>query len=269
MKTMRESTMGRATLRLVQTAEGYAGIVIANGAATPPIRGDDADDVWRQLCDEAAKSDPSFFGYDGARKRFLRIFHEGFAAPAYDRQERGYKIAAKEKLDTVAPLAQALSGSGLGEAVLGIFRATNLLSPFEKVRLQEALRSQSADAFIQGAARFAQGEKKRGLVEMAQALKPHGVAKWTAVTYLPFLWSPDTQMFLKPAVTNNFASRVGHRFAHDYTPELQIGVYESLLDLTAETEREISELAPRDRIDVQSFIWVVGEYAVENEKGVE
>jgi hypothetical protein len=67
-------------------------------------------------------------------------------------------------------------------------------------------------------------------------------------------------MFLKPEVTKDFAARVGHRFASDYEAGLEIDVYESLLDLASETEGELTELGPRDRIDVQSFIWVVGSY---------
>ncbi len=269
MKTLRETTLGQATVRLVETKDGYAGIVIPAKGQTSTIHGDDADDVWRRLCDEAAKSNPSFFGYDGARARFLRIFHDGLAAPGYVRQERGYKIAAKDKLDSTAPLDEALNSKGLGEAVLAVFRATNLLSPFEKTRLQEALRGPRADAFIRGAAQFTKGDIKGGLIEMERALKPDDVAKWTAVTYLPFLWAPETQMFLKPEVTTSFASRVGHRFAHDYEARLTPRVYESLLDLTAETEAEIAALKPQDRIDVQSFIWVVGKYTVEDEAGVE
>jgi hypothetical protein len=33
-----------------------------------------------------------------------------------------------------------------------------------------------------------------------------------------------------------------------------------LLDLVEQAERELSDLKPRDGIDVQSFIWVVGSY---------
>jgi hypothetical protein len=64
-------------------------------------------------------------------------------------------------------------------------------------------------------------------------------------------------MFLKPEVTKDFAERVGHRFASDYEPRLDIGVYKSLLDLLQETEGQLIELQPRDRVDVQSFIWVL------------
>lgn len=67
-------------------------------------------------------------------------------------------------------------------------------------------------------------------------------------------------MFLKPEATTDFASRVGHRFANEYGPQLDISVYESLLDLAGKTSAELVDLNPRDRIDVQSFIWVVGNY---------
>ncbi len=62
---------------------------------------------------------------------------------------------------------------------------------------------------------------------------------------------------------------VGHSFFHHYTPQLEFGVYESLLDLADRTTRELSDLAlPRslDRIDIQSFIWVVENYPADPEQ---
>ena len=122
------------------------------------------------------------------------------------------------------------------------------------------LRGPPADPFIQAAARFTLGGGKQALVDMEHALKPYDSAKWTVATYLPFLWRPEAHMCLKPEVTKDFAARVGHRFASDYEPRLDIAVYDSLLDLVARTEAELAELEPRDRIDVQSFIWVIGGY---------
>ena len=122
------------------------------------------------------------------------------------------------------------------------------------------LRGPLADDFVRAAARFALGEGKPALFDMERALKPHESAKWTAATYLPFLWRPEDHMFLKPEVTKDFAARVGHRFASDYEARLDVVVYESLLDLASKTAVELAELKPRDRIDVQSFIWVVGGY---------
>jgi hypothetical protein len=80
------------------------------------------------------------------------------------------------------------------------------------------------------------------------------------LTYLPFLWRPDVHMFLKPTITQEFAARVGHGFARDYAPDLDIAVYDSLLDLVARTRAELAPLAPQDGIDVQGFMWVVGAY---------
>jgi hypothetical protein len=45
-----------------------------------------------------------------------------------------------------------------------------------------------------------------------------------------------------------------------YKSEKRIIGCQSLLDLAQQTEQELGQLHPRDRIDVQSFIWVVGAY---------
>ena len=128
------------------------------------------------------------------------------------------------------------------------------------------MRGPQADEFIRAAARFAMGDTKTALAEMEHVLKPHDSAKWTVVTYLPFYWQPEEHMFLKPEAAKDFAARVGHRFVSDYEPRLTLPVYESLLDLANRTNIELADLKPRDRIDIQSFIWVVGDYKEETEK---
>jgi hypothetical protein len=67
-------------------------------------------------------------------------------------------------------------------------------------------------------------------------------------------------MFLKPEVTKDFATRVGHRFAEEYEAGLHLRTYESLLDLVGKTAAQLTDLKPRDHIDVQSFIWIVSKY---------
>jgi hypothetical protein len=260
MKTIRESNIGDMVLRLVEKDKLFIGLIFADGIKKMQIDGAVADDVWRRLHDEAGKANPKYFGFDGARARFLKFFPNGFHSTGYAASERHYKVAAKTKLDESVALDKAATGSGFGEAILSVFRATNLLSPFEKTRLQDLLRGPDADPFIRAAAQLTMGDAKPALVDMERLLKPHDSAKWTVVTYLPFLWRPEHHMFLKPEVTKDFASRVGHRFASDYEPRLDIRVYESLLDLAARAAGELADLKPRDRIDVQSFIWVVGDY---------
>ena len=83
------------------------------------------------------------------------------------------------------------------------------------------------------------------------------------LTYLPSLWRPEEHIFLKPMATLDFAQRVGHRFQYDYRADATPDVYESLLDLFAQTRAALVSLPDAeqmDGIDVQSFIWVVGAY---------
>jgi hypothetical protein len=57
----------------------------------------------QRLDDEAGKANPKYFGFDGARARFLRFFPNGFHSSGYTNAERNYKIAAKQRLDETAP----------------------------------------------------------------------------------------------------------------------------------------------------------------------
>ena len=258
---IREETRGKLTLRLTQTNNGFVGALIGDPGGQPTIfHGTDQKEVWYRMELAVGKHHPNYFGFDGARARFLRFFPNGFLSPEYAIGERDYKIKAKAKLDQTVPLAKAATGTGFGEAILSAFNATNLLSPFEKIHLRTALSGPAADPFIRAAARFTLGEGTPALLEMDHALRPYDSAKWTVVTYLPFLWRPDRHMFLKPTVTKDFATRVGHPFANIYETGLDMAVYESLLDLVARTEAELADLQPQDRIDVQSFVWVVGAY---------
>lgn len=266
-RTVRRGTLGKLSLRLVQKDRHFYGLVDGETC----VEGPDADDVWRRLHENAGKANPKYFGYGGARNRFLKFFPNGFHSDGFSSQERDYKLEAKEKLDATAPLAEAINGSGFGEAVLSVFRTTNMLSPFEKTWVANMVRGGDADDFVQAAAGFTDRPTEAALRELAAVLKPHGCAKWTVATYLPFLWRPQAHMYLKPQATKDFATRVGHPLAALYEAQLKFDVYSSLLDLVDETANELSDLAPRDRprdhIDIQSFIWVVGDYR-EGREGV-
>lgn len=95
---------------------------------------------------------------------------------------------------------------------------------------------------------------------METLLRPHDNAKWTVVSYLPYLWRPDSHIFLKPEVTKDFAARVSHPLASSYVSDLDYGVYEDLLDMAGVIRQSVIDLEPRDMIDIQSVIWVVGDY---------
>ena len=91
------------------------------------MQGDNPVELWRRLEQEAAKSSKDYVGFDGARARFLQFFPTGFETPDYLTGERNYKVEAKHQLDATVPLDQACTGNGFGEAVLAVYRKTNLL----------------------------------------------------------------------------------------------------------------------------------------------
>lgn len=262
MKTVREQIYAKATVRLLETKDGYAGVVVSQGVAATPIYGLDADDVWQQLLGQVREGKPSFFGYDGAIARFLRAFPEGFASEAYQRDERNYKLAAATLLNEVLPLERASTPSA-DDCVQAAraYAKTNMLSVYEHARVREVLKSPSGPTFVQGAAEVALGDFAGGFHLTAKAMAPFGPLSWPAATYLPFLWRPDAHMFLKPQVTCDFAERVGSPFAQHYAPRLEASVYESLLALVSEVREKVVALGPTDAIDIQSFIWVVGAYS--------
>lgn len=254
--TIRTARLGKREIRLVEADGVFYGI----SDKIERIEGDNADDVWRRLHDAVGREDPKFFGYDGAKVRFLKYFPDGFETPLYLKEERNYKLAAMDRFHGSVPLEAAATGTGYGEAVLRAFRDTNLIFRIEKSRIQEAMRGPNADMFIQAAAKFTMDPCQKFLLEMELALMPHSIAKWVVVTYLPYLWNPKIHMFLKPEVTRDFAERVGHRYAKIYQPALKLGVYTSLCDLTKTTGTSISDLSPADNIDIQSYIWTAIEY---------
>ncbi|GLK86536.1 hypothetical protein [Ancylobacter defluvii] len=253
-RTLRTEKAGKKELRLVLDGNVYVGLVDGHRLAD----GEDADEVWSNLRRNVGVADPRYFGYSGAINHFRRFFPNGFASQGFASQERGDKIVALDELSRNVPLVAAVDGTGLAEAVLAVFRRTNLPGKFEQIWVQNLLRSADADRFIQFSARFALEPSRKHLAELATCAKPHKAATWPILTYLPFFWQPERHMFLKPEVTREYAARVGHIFAELYASPPDFPTYEALLDLVDVTRRKIGELDQRDGIDIQGFIWVVG-----------
>jgi hypothetical protein len=136
MNDRREATVGDAMIRMRPINGLVKGIVVVGRDIKAEIEGESTDEVWRQLHVAAARLNPKFFGFDGARARFLRFFPDGFETTDYAHRERDYKIEAKTKLDTTVPLEKAETGAGFGEAVWSVFQ-TNLLFQIEKMRVRE------------------------------------------------------------------------------------------------------------------------------------
>ncbi|MDB5696254.1 MAG: hypothetical protein JWN21_1797 [Sphingomonas bacterium] len=260
MREPKDEKIGAAIIRIRSAPGGWRGAVIRKGTPVEEHRDADLRALQTRLRNEAGKLHPDYIGIDGAIVRFLRFFPGGFTDRAYVKDEREYKAKAKARLDDALPLDNALEATTDEAIAVRRAFATNILHSTELARAHELLGGPNGAAYVRSAARFASGDLEEGLRGMVQAIAPHGRPSWPLLTYLPNLWRPRDHMFLKPVATVDFAQRIGHRFQYDYSATPSADVYRSLLDLIADTETAIDALQPEDRTDVQSFIWVVGDY---------
>jgi hypothetical protein len=256
----RNVDIGDIKLRMIPTGSGFVGRAYRGDKPLgEQISGESADSVWMKLHDLVSKSDPRYFGFDGATARFLKNFPQGFEDQRYVTDERNYKLQAATTLQSISP-ADVGYGKGFRDTVLSAINKTDLLHMSEKIAITDLLRSELGAAYVQAAAKFTLEPSAATIAALAAALAPTGKANWVLATYLPFLWEPDRHMFLKPGITREFSARVGHRFDTDYANNLVYPVYASLLDLVDRTRTELAALKPRDNIDIHSFIFVVGKY---------
>jgi len=76
-----------------------------------------------------------------------------------------------------------------------------------------------------------------------------------------FIAQPRRHVFLKPLTTRRAAAAYGFDFRYESRPNW--GTYSSLREFCMRLQEDLQDLRPRDLIDIQSFIWVLGsdEYA--------
>jgi hypothetical protein len=210
------------------------------------------------------------------RRKFLRIFPEGFRDETYLAWERDYKCDAHQQWTLLLDQAtyRSLLGKGafaqIATRAIRIEARTNLIFSFEKMALREAVRSPTgARAFAEGFYDFVYGpgdldfrfERWCEVVAMLPR-KQSRVSTWPIVTVLGFIARPDIHMFLKPNVTRRAAQEYGFHFHYESRPSWR--TYASLLAFAGVMRADLLDMGPRDMVDIESFLWVQGskEYAV-------
>src|SRR3954465_6056776 len=200
------------------------------------------------------------------RRKFLRFFPEGFADETYLEWERNYKWNAHLQWEEVLNrrLFRELLGSNqFGEIALRAVRIesrTNLLFSFEKMALRDAVKSASgAKLFAEGLYAFLHGggsveSRFEQWIEAVGALprrQTRGLT-WPLLTVFGFIAQPQTHIFLKPNVTRIAAKEYGFDFQYKSKPSWE--TYANLLEFAGIIERDLSDMRPRDMIDIQSFM---------------
>ena len=82
------------------------------------------------------------------------------------------------------------------------------------------------------------------------------VLTWPLQTVFGMIARPDEHIFLKPRVTQIAAEEYGFDFDYRSRPNWQ--TYQGMLDFADQVRKDTRDLKPRDMIDLQSFIWVLG-----------
>jgi hypothetical protein len=217
-----------------------------------------------------AKASQSSEGAERCRRKFLRFFPAGFRDETYLSWERDYKWHAHEQwnevLDRDAYRALLRRGefAEIAAHAVRIESRTNLIFSFEKMALRDAVKSPAgARSFANGLFDFLHGDgdlesRFQRWCEVVEGLprKQTRVLTWPVLTVFGFIAQPDTHVFLKPNVTRTAARAYGFDFIYRSRPTWE--TYSSLLDFAGAVRRDLSDLKPRDMIDIQSFIWVQG-----------
>jgi hypothetical protein len=200
--------------------------------------------------------------------KFQQMYPDGepFSTEAYLVDERRYKLEAHAEMrnqlnrEEISRLLDDHAYDEICDRARRVINKTNLINQYESMDLNDALKtddnrklfSESLSALLYG-----DGEKEPRFNVFADCLMEMGAAKWTLATYFSFIHYPEKEMFMKPVATQDAASACG--FELNYRPELNWLTYRCLVDFAQYLKQELLKagFAPRDMIDVQSFIWCV------------
>lgn len=210
---------------------------------------------------------------------FLKQFPDGFNDPQYLHREREYKVAASAEAGRLLNpteclrLLESASPGQIEETVTAAIRSGNkavaALHAIEFVALQDSLKvPQAARQFLESLLPIVSGSDP-STEDLDQYFKALGslprreggarVATWPNATLLPALLQPSRYVFVKPETFKAFAEVMGRDIAYDASPNAK--TYSRILSMSNELlSHTLKELAPRDLIDVQGFIWVVAKY---------
>jgi hypothetical protein len=202
-----------------------------------------------------------------AKRKFLSYFPEGFTDEEYE--ERGYKWDAhcqwREALgqSTFRALLKQGRYEEIALRALRIEGRTNLIFSFEKMALRDGIKGKGAEIFANGLYQYLHGRRspQKRFEDWVAALsalprKQTRVVTWPVTTVFGFLAQPEQHLFIKPNVMRRAAQALGMEF--DYVSKPNWRTYASALRLADDLKRALSDMPPKDMIDIQSYLWVQG-----------
>jgi hypothetical protein len=214
-----------------------------------------------------------FLALPQAIQKFLTEFPGGFSGERYFEHERGYKNKAHESCmsllseNDLAAMLNTGNYAGICERARRVESATNLLASFEKIQFNDALKNpENQKLFAQQLADnlYGTADEKVRFEKLAAVLDQMQVAKWPVVTYFGYIRFPVSRIFIKPEVTRNAAAVCAWEI--NYKAELNWTTYAGVRSLFEHLRSALTDagLAPRDMIDVQSFVWCIAPSSIQH-----
>jgi hypothetical protein len=205
-----------------------------------------------------------------ARRKFLRVFPNGFRDATYLEWERAYKWRAHlgwhQRLapDSFRKLLNSGEHRLIARTAIAIESRTNLLFSFEKMALRDAVATNNGARIVAtGLFSFLYGDENLQhrfdtWVESVGRLprRQTRVLTGPVVTVFGFIAEPRQHFFFKPTVTRTAARRLAIDLPYASRPSWP--VYKGVLDVAKTLRTARADLRPRDMIDIQSFLWVQG-----------
>lgn len=235
-----------------------------DGVEVSRVEGNIQKEVETDIKQVLAPLSSKFVSFESAINLFKRAFPDGFGSSFFEKYEDYDKRTAstfvrealgQEKLKKLLADGDHAAISKLAKQAIS---KTNVASPFEIMKFGDFLKlPANSEAFAPGLYDLLYGDNfDQSFEAVTKILEKGQAAKWPIITYFPFMANPTKHMLLKPTVTQECALRLG--FAFDYNSRPNIETYRSLLGLTDHIRKGIAALEPRDNIDIQSFLYVVG-----------
>jgi len=203
-----------------------------------------------------------------AAERFLSVHPDGFSAPRFIKEEREASLRAHQFC------VQLLGETEIGELLAErryqdicdrarhVESLTTLLTKSEKTAFYAALDTPvHQKTFAEALAAYLYGtdSDEDRFKAFVRALDLMGIARWPYATLFGFIRFPQEKAFVKPTVIQNVAKAFCWRIV--YKPEPNWRTFAAVQRLYNHLRTSLVEegLMPRDMIDVQSVIWLIGQ----------
>ena len=231
-----------------------------------PVGGSEAaDPVLDNLKTDKSASGIKYKSLTESIQFFLKEYPEGFYGEKYKADERDYKLDAHElasellNKETFRSLLGQEDYTEIRKRVMRVINKTNIVFQHETMALNNGLDDEAVRRDFSTALYnllYGEGAELRQRFEaFSDVLGKAGADKWPVISYFLFIRFPDKYMFVKPTIMQHLSDLC--RYEINYKPQLNWLTYIRILEFSEHLFKRLSDLKPRDMIDIQSFMWCI------------